>query len=189
MMTLNLQPKAGPGADVADTGEDAGRRCCRGHGPAATAANGSRNVSQTRDVGAFLFARRLWHHNDHGHVHQRRGSARSITDVDIVFVDWGENVIGRTSISFADLGEFETKRFYGHVKWDWELCPLQDAIGFRASCPRSPSPAGGTRRTCASLLPTLPARRRTRPQRRQTFWNPACTWHTRHCAHTLQATF
>lgn len=49
---------------------------------------------------------------------------RNITDVDIVFVDWDGNVIGRTSISFADLGEFETKRFYGHVKWDgnFALC-------------------------------------------------------------------
>ena len=51
-------------------------------------------------------------------------SPRNVTNVDIVFVDWDENIIGRTSISFADLGEFETKRFYGHVKWDgnFALC-------------------------------------------------------------------
>ena len=49
---------------------------------------------------------------------------RNKTDVEIVFVDWNENVIGRTSISFTSLGEFETKRFYGHVKWDgnFALC-------------------------------------------------------------------
>lgn len=44
-------------------------------------------------------------------------TVREQVDVTIVFVDWHDNIIGNTTVSFMDMIEFETKRFLGHAKW------------------------------------------------------------------------
>lgn len=47
-------------------------------------------------------------------------------NVNISFVDWSGNLIGKTSISFIEIVEYETKRFFGHIKWDenFALCQI-----------------------------------------------------------------
>ncbi|MDE0525565.1 MAG: hypothetical protein OXI27_03055 [Thaumarchaeota archaeon] len=107
---------AGPDTDVTDAAKNAtGDGQHLQTGPEASPRHGMTGLFCSRDdfgtitiTGAYT--------NDN--------VPRNKTDVEIVFVDWNENIIGRTSISFTSLGEFETKRFYGHVKWDgnFALC-------------------------------------------------------------------
>ena len=110
-----------PSADVADTGEDAGDD--------VVAATGQQQQTDPETSPRYGMSGLFCSRDDFGTItitgaYTNDEIPRNITDVDIVFVDWDENITGRTSISFADLGEFETKRFYGHVKWDgnFALC-------------------------------------------------------------------
>lgn len=113
-----------PGADVADIREDAGGDVVAVTGQQQQQQQTDPETSPRHGMSGLFCSR-----DDFGTItitgtYTNDEIPRNITDVDIVFVDWDENVIGRTSISFADLGEFETKRFYGHVKWDgnFALC-------------------------------------------------------------------
>ena len=113
-----------PGAGVADTGEDAAGDVVAATGQQQPPPQMDPETSPRYGMSGLFCSR-----DDFGIItitgtYTNDEIPRNITDVDIVFVDWDENVIGRTSISFAGLGEFETKRFYGHVKWDgnFALC-------------------------------------------------------------------
>lgn len=46
-------------------------------------------------------------------------------DVEISFVDWDDNIVGKTTISFTEIVEFEIKRFLGHIKWDRNFSSCQ----------------------------------------------------------------
>ena len=110
-----------PSADVADTEEDAGDD--------VVAATGQQQQTDPETSPRYGMSGLFCSRDDFGTItitgaYTNDEIPRNMTDVDIVFVDWDENITGRTSISFADLSEFETKRFYGHVKWDgnFALC-------------------------------------------------------------------
>lgn len=59
------------------------------------------------------------------------GTPSNQTDVEIVFMDWRQNIIGRTSISFVDVLEFETKEFLGHTKWGGNFAECRAFVSAR----------------------------------------------------------
>lgn len=59
------------------------------------------------------------------------GTPSNQTDVEIIFTDWQQNVIGRTSISFVGVLEFETREFLGHAKWDGNFAECHALVSAR----------------------------------------------------------
>ena len=59
------------------------------------------------------------------------GTPSNQTDIEIVFTDWQQNVMGRTSISFVGVFEFETREFLGHAKWDGSFAECHALVSAR----------------------------------------------------------
>ncbi|MGY5140070.1 MAG: hypothetical protein ACW9W9_01550 [Candidatus Nitrosopumilus sp. Bin_571-38] len=53
---------------------------------------------------------------------------RAQVDLEISFLDKTSNIMGKTSITFNDLTEFESKRFVGHSKWNENFYSCQIKI-------------------------------------------------------------
>ncbi|WP_428325255.1 FxLYD domain-containing protein [Nitrosopumilus sp.] len=77
--------------------------------PEKSAIQGVENFSCVRDDFGLVTISGQYH-NDH--------LKRSQVELTISFLDAKGNVVGKTSTTFTDLQEFESKRFVGHSKWN-----------------------------------------------------------------------
>ena len=76
--------------------------------PEKSAIQGVENFSCIRDDFGLVTISGQYH-NDH--------LKRSQVELSISFLDAKGNIVGKTSTTFTDLQEFESKRFVGHSKW------------------------------------------------------------------------
>ena len=92
--------------------------------PEKSAIQGVENFSCIRDDFGLVTISGQYH-NDH--------LKRPQVELSISFIDAKGNVVGKTSTTFTDLQEFESKRFVGHSKWNKTFNSCQIEINNRSS--------------------------------------------------------
>ena len=87
--------------------------------PEKSAIQGVENFSCIRDDFGLVTISGRYHNDD---------LKRSQVELSISFMDAKGNIVGKTSTTFTDLQEFESKRFVGHSKWNENFISCQIKI-------------------------------------------------------------
>ena len=87
--------------------------------PERSAIQGVENFSCVRDDFGLVTISGQYHNDN---------LKRSLVELEIFFLDPKGNIVGKTSTTFTELQEFESKRFVGHSKWNENFSSCQIEI-------------------------------------------------------------